>query len=128
MGLSEELSIPILVVVQANRGGVVDKYSTDTPELENIRDSDGIAQNASMVFSVRQKQDENELPLLIIDKKKSRIGKVGISFYYRWDIDRGEFTWTEPDDTTTERPRKREKKEPTVSTKEKEPKSAEDAF
>jgi len=54
MALSIELGIPILVVVQSNRGGVKNADSEGTPELENIRDSDGIAQNATKVIALRQ--------------------------------------------------------------------------
>lgn len=133
MSLSEELSIPILVVVQANRAGVVDKSSNDTPELESIRDSDGIAQNASTVFSVRQKRDkETDETTLIIEKKKARIGKVGNSYHYTWDIDTGNFVYTEPDEEDEEdRPqRRRQKKEEdiTVETKRRPKKNEEDVF
>lgn len=95
MGLSEELRIPIIVVVQANRGGVVDKDTLDTPELENIRDSDGIAQNASKVFSIRQLKDSNGHTVLIIAIKKARIGEVGKEYTYQWDINKGEFVYKE---------------------------------
>lgn len=91
MDLSAELGIPILVVVQSNRGGVVDKNSLDTPELENIKDSDGIAANASRVFSVRQLKDKLDKTILIIDNKKSRTGQVGQSYRYEWDINTGHF-------------------------------------
>lgn len=91
MDLSAEIGIPILVVVQSNRGGVVDKNSLDTPELENIKDSDGIAANASRVFSVRQLKDKIGKTILIIDNKKSRTGAVGQSYRYEWDIDKGKF-------------------------------------
>ena len=101
MSLSEEMSIPVIVVVQANRGGIVDKTSNDTPELENIRDSDGIAMNASIVFSVRQKRDFDDT-VLIIEKKKARIGKVGQVFAYTWNIDTGNFTYTELEDSEGE--------------------------
>lgn len=95
MDLSTELGIPITVVVQANRGGVVDKNSLDTPELENIRDSDGIAQNASKVYSIRQITDKSGIINLLIDNKKMRAGKVGQSYSYVWDIDIGEFSYIE---------------------------------
>ena len=45
-----DLQIPILDVVQANRSGVVDKDSDDTPELESIRDCDGISHIARKVL------------------------------------------------------------------------------
>lgn len=91
MELSAEMKLPIIVVVQANRGGVLDKSNTDTPELENIRDSDGIAQNASIVYAIRQIKTLNGT-YLIFDNKKMRGGEVGKSYTYEWDIDKGEFT------------------------------------
>ena len=93
MSLSEELKIPIIIVVQANRGGIVDKNSLDTPELENIRDSDGIAQNASIVYSVRQVKDKTGDTFLLLDNKKMRAGVVGNSYRYKWNIDIGKFEW-----------------------------------
>lgn len=88
MSLSIEVGIPILVVVQANRSGAVaDKDADGTPELESIRDSDGIAHNASKVLSIRQK-GENVLEIGI---KKQRFGAVGGKLNYQWDIDVGNF-------------------------------------
>lgn len=89
MGLSMELKIPILVVVQANRSGAVDKESDDVPELESIRDSDGIAHNASKVISLKQNADN----VLIMQIKKQRNGKVGGKLSYRWNPDIGEFLY-----------------------------------
>lgn len=86
MQLSCELRIPILVVVQSNRGGV-DK---DTPDLEDIRDSDGISHNATKVISLRQKGDG-----LIMHIKKNRDGRVGDKICYLWDIDTGTFNYVE---------------------------------
>ena len=97
MSLSMEMRVPILVVVQANRSSVVAKESDDTPELESIRDSDGIAHNASKVISLKQK--DNILELCI---KKQRFGKVGGKLKYTWDIDSGEFTWIPSYDDATE--------------------------
>lgn len=87
MSLSVELKIPILAVVQANRGGVSED-DTGTPELESIRDSDGISFNASKVVSIRQKFGVLELGI-----KKNRNGRVGDTLKYIWDIDTGEFTY-----------------------------------
>lgn len=91
MELSAEMNVPIVIVVQANRGGVVDKNSLDTPELENIRDSDGIAQNASIVYAIRQVKTANGETFLIFDNKKMRGGEVGKSYKYRWNINYGQF-------------------------------------
>ena len=120
MTLSGEVGIPILVVVQANRGGVIDKTSLDTPELENIRDSDGIAMNASKVYAVKQMR-KDEVVTLVIENKKNRSGKMGQTYTYTWDIDMGKF---EPVDASSldtnsneyDSPRK-EKKPITAGTK-----------
>ena len=76
------------VVVQANRSGVIEE-NDGTPELESIRDSDGIAHNASKVIAIRQKKDN----ILEIGIKKNRNGSVGGKLNYQWNIDTGEFTW-----------------------------------
>lgn len=87
MQLSCDLNIPILVVVQSNRGGVKEEDGA-TPELEDIRDSDGISHNATKVLALKQKESN-----LIMAIKKSRYGRVGDKLTYRWDIDKGEFEW-----------------------------------
>lgn len=114
MALSVELKVPILVVVQANRSGVVQE-DDGTPELESIRDSDGIAHNASKVLSIRQKKDN----VLEIGIKKQRFGAVGGKLNYTWDINTGEFTYIpikekpskdeEPKERTRTRTEKKEK-------------------
>lgn len=87
MSLSIELGLPVLTVVQANRTGVVEKGSDDTPELESIRDSDGISHNASKVIAINQK----EQGILTMTVKKQRNGVVGKKLTYNWDINTGEF-------------------------------------
>ena len=89
MSLSMEMKVPILVVVQANRSGVAQDDADGTPELESIRDSDGIAMNASKVLSIRQTKDG----ILKMEVKKQRFGMVGSKFSYQWDINTGEFTY-----------------------------------
>ena len=88
MLLSVELQIPILVVVQSNRGGVRGEEERGTPELENIRDSDGIAQNATKVISLRQTGPGLEMGI-----KKNRDGSTNVKLVYTWDIDTGIFTY-----------------------------------
>lgn len=85
---SIELGIPILVVVQSNRTGVLAKEEQGTPELEAIRDSDGIAQNATKVLSLRQTG-----PGLEVGVKKHRDGENGGKVIYYWDIDKGKFEY-----------------------------------
>jgi len=113
MGLSIEMGIPVLTVVQANRNGVVDNDSDDLPELDSMRDSDGISFNASKVIALRQNKDGD----LLMQIKKQRNGLVGKKLSYKWNANIGEFTHiTTTDVSRTERsksetPRKREKKE-----------------
>ena len=104
MSLSMEMKVPILVVVQANRNGVSQDDNDDTPELDTIRDSDGISHNASKVISIRQTKDG----ILKMTVKKQRFGAVGGKLNYRWDINTGTFTWVPAEDDAT-RPEKREK-------------------
>lgn len=85
MDLSIELKIPIIVVCQSNREGAKDD---DAPDLENIRDSDGIAYNASTVVAARQKGPGIELTI-----RKNRNGKSGDKLIYLWDIDKGTFQY-----------------------------------
>lgn len=88
ISLSVELKIPILVVVQSNRGGVKNEDQDGTPELENIRDSDGIAQNATKVIALRQTGDGLEFGI-----KKNRDGITNTKVIYYWDIDKGIFKY-----------------------------------
>lgn len=92
MSLSLELGVPIIAVVQSNRSGVKDNQE-DVPELENIRDSDGIAHNASKIISLKQQG-----PGLKMVVKKNREGATGGSLLYHWDIDKGVFDYI-PDDS-----------------------------
>ena len=114
MSLSIELKIPILVVVQANRSGVIadGEDTNDTPDLENIKDSDGIAANASKVMSLRHTKDGT----LKIGIKKQRFGPVGGQLSYEWLPDTGEFNFIpstddiEPSERTEKRTRRVKRK------------------
>lgn len=86
MELSVELKIPIIVVVQSNRSGA--DVVEGVPELESIRDSDGIAHNASKVISMRQHNGK-----LMMEVKKNRNGPVNVKLVYDWNIDIGEFKY-----------------------------------
>ena len=84
MQLSIDCGIPVLVVVQSNREG---RFNEDL-ELENIRDSDGIAYNSSLVISIQQKQEGLQLRI-----NKARNAKVGDKLIYAWDSDKGTFDY-----------------------------------
>lgn len=86
MELSCELKIPIIAVVQANRAGIDE--NGEVPALETIRDSDGIAHNASKVLSIRQHNNK-----LKIEVTKARNCKVGTKLCYDWQIDTGIFEY-----------------------------------
>lgn len=109
MALSNELGIPILVVVQSNRSGAKDKDTEGTPELESIRDSDGIAQNATKVIALRQTGDGLEFGI-----KKHRDGENGGKVIYNWNIDIGEFTYV-PSSMDNIKKRRRETKAAEIS-------------
>ena len=96
MDLSIDLGIPIIVVCQSNREGAKDD---DAPDLENIRDSDGIAYNASVVIAAKQKGPGIELAL-----RKNRNGQSGDKLTYMWDIDKGIFKYVPNDEQTNENP------------------------
>lgn len=88
--LGMKLKVPVLVVVQSNRSGVLDKESDDLPELESIRDSDGISHNATTVISLKQGEDN----VLMMQVKKARNCKVGTKVSYQWNPNVGEFIST----------------------------------
>lgn len=112
MSLSIELKIPIIVVSQANRMGIIGDEGDDTPDLENIKDSDGIAANASKVLSLRHTKEG----ILKIGIKKQRFGPVGGQLNYQWEADTGDFTFipsypdSEPEEKTEKKVRKLKKK------------------
>lgn len=112
MTLSIELKVPPLVVSQANRMGIVADDEDSTPDLENIKDSDGIAANASKVIALRHTKDG----ILRLGIKKNRFGAVGGQLSYQWEPDTGEFTFipsyqdAEPTETTDKKVRRTRKK------------------
>ena len=103
MALSVELKVPIIVVSQANRAGAKD----DVPDIENISSSDGIAQCATKVIALRQ--DNGNLEMRV---EKNRYGSLGKKLKYLWNINIGEFIFTEnaEDMTPEEREERRERK------------------
>ena len=106
MSLSVELRVPVLIVVQANRRGVaVGEEDESAPELDKIKDSDGMGANASKVISLRQLKDN----VLRLEIKKQRFGPVGGKLNYQWDINRGIFTNIPSDDDAQPRHKSEEK-------------------
>lgn len=104
MSLSIEMKIPVLVVVQANRSGVVGD-DDDTPELDSIRDSDGISHNATKVIALQQKKNN----VLVLEVKKHRNGMRGGKLRYTCDINTGTFTFIPSVDDAEPKDRTRKK-------------------
>lgn len=101
--LGMELQVPILTVMQANRSGVIDKDSEELPELESMRDSDGVAHNATIVIAVKQGPDG----VITLQVKKGRGNRVGDKMSYQWNPDIGEFISSSNSSMSTDRPKKK---------------------
>ena len=107
LALSNELHVPIVIVSQVNRSGVVERGSDDTPKLENISESDSIGQVATKVLAIHQK----EYGVLVMTSEKNREGIVGGKLMYDWDINNGVFTFIPSFDDAESFERTREKTE-----------------
>ena len=81
MSISIETGVPIICAIQANREG-----TDGAPRLEHVRDSDGVAHNASKVISLFQ--DGKAMILKVI---KHRDGINNQEFRMAWDADTGVF-------------------------------------
>lgn len=107
--LSIDLGIPVLGVVQSNRQGA---NEDGAPDIENIRDSDGIAYNATKIISLRQDGKE-----LLMEIKKNRDEASGRKLKYEWDIDKGDWKYTDSKrEATFSKRQTREQKEESPST------------
>lgn len=120
MSLSVELGIPVIMVFQANRGGVGTDDNDDAPDLDKIKDSDGPGANASKVLALRQSKEG----VLRIEGKKNRFGAVGWKLNYQWDIDKGDFVYIPADDDA----QPRQKTERKIRETKKQFKDKEDVF
>ncbi len=77
--LTSRYSIPIILLVQSNRQGGENKNG---PALENIAESDAVAQNATRVISMK-----NESGVLTLNILKNRYGNGNL--VQRYDVDYG---------------------------------------
>lgn len=87
---TSEYNVPILLAVQANRdsakGGVL-----TVPGLTDIGESDLVGQNSSRVISFVQ----TEPGLIEMEVPKNRYGAKDFTLHYKWNIDVGQFEYTE---------------------------------
>lgn len=81
--LAEKYGVVIILLVQSNR----EAAKNNEVQLENIADSDDVAQNSSKVISLNRDQN-NILTLKVL---KNRYGPTGKDVKYIWDIDLGTF-------------------------------------
>ena len=101
MSLSIELKIPVLLVIQANRGGVGTDEDDSAPGLDKVKDSDGPGANSTKALSVRQLKDN----IVRMEITKNRFGPVGGKLNYVWDINTGNFTFVPSEDDAEPRQR-----------------------
>ena len=90
--MSSYCQIPIIAMCQANREAAKKANTNDNlpPQLEDVRESDDIAQNSSRMISLKQSRAG-----LILNVIKNRGGAVGGKFLYSWDKDLGYFNFQE---------------------------------
>ena len=104
MELSIELGIPILVVVQANRTGIInkslDKYILS---LGAIRDSDAISHNASKVLSLIYEDTVSYIGIA-----KNRDGIKNTVLKYSWNPDRAKYIYIPDNDNITNNEQQKE--------------------
>lgn len=81
--LAEKYNVVIILLVQLNREAARGEF----PTLENIAESDAIAQNSSKVIAINRDKD-NILTMRVL---KNRYGSTGKDVKYIWDIDLGTF-------------------------------------
>lgn len=93
MTVSVETGAPIILVQQANRKATEEESA---PDISTIRDSDGIAFNASIILSLRQKNGA-----LQVNIGKNRNGQTGGDLMYTWSIDKGIYTFVPTEENSS---------------------------
>lgn len=84
---SEKYGIPIITPSQANREAVkarTKETKDEAPELHQIAESDGVAQNATRVIGIKQLGN-----IMKLSVRKNRYGKNNQEVMTIWDIDKG---------------------------------------
>lgn len=106
MRLSEDYEVPILGVSQINRSGQLSREDTEEiNDLSHLAESDGIGQNSSKVFTIRQTGAGLQIALI-----KNRSGDVNIKLLYYWDINNGTYRYI-PQRADSAKPETREEQQ-----------------
>lgn len=85
MAISSTSQCPVVLTQQSNRSGADRSLN---PGLDSARGSDGVNINASFVASMAYPDAESR-EILRLEVLKSRYGKTGAKFDYRWNPDIG---------------------------------------
>lgn len=87
MDLSEELSIPVIFVVQASRT----KKGEDFDGNSSTAGSKDIYNKSTISFKLTSTYTEDKMTELLVNIDKSRYGTKGGDIRYNWKIDTGDF-------------------------------------
>lgn len=92
---SEKYKIPIIVAAQASREASKEskKDGGKAPEVDQIGESDGIAQNLTRVLTLKQMDNR-----LLLALKKNRYGLKNQEWKLRWNVDVGDIGFVPHDD------------------------------
>ena len=90
--LQTQIQIPIIVVAQLNRSAAA--KDVNNPETDMIAGSDRIAQDATTIISLKQKEND----IMEVRIMKHRDGHVGDKLLYNWNVDIGDFKYVPAED------------------------------
>ena len=82
--MSKRLGKPVIMLAQANRESVKNKKKGQSPELHDLAESDGVAQNSTRVIALSVLDG-----ILKLDVKKNRYGINNKDVLVMWDINNG---------------------------------------
>lgn len=85
--MSKRLGKPVILLAQANRESVKNRKKGQTPELHDLAESDGVAQNATRVIALSVLDG-----ILKLSLKKNRYGVNNKECLIKWDINTGKLT------------------------------------
>lgn len=82
--MSKRLGKPVIMLAQANRESVKNKKKGQSPELHDLAESDGVAQNSTRVIALSVLDG-----ILKLAMKKNRYGINNKDVLVMWDINAG---------------------------------------